>query len=656
MPCDPLTGLRIVDRRTSRADMVDAFSSFTYRSCSILAAASFAEWISKYLVDGGNSNGSGAPSGKTNVATCGILTGDVSSRLSNKTGRAFAMLSLGDLPSSMHAKTSAFSNNSDIKPSISVFLFGDALGALRSNKKYMNAGYAVAVLGPNLMPPRTDDKNGGGTSITLSVNDPRQIVAIGRASDCDRCKGTMRVRSASEYGGMRWEDSRCNVLVDLRLSGGYCHAHRRQGLSSSVNPTGGKGKSNKGGNTTFMQRQRIQNMPQHTATKGGGVYMSTSNVVTGGKRPSSLAEALSQSGLLDPTPAMPGPKTQLLKRAPLHMKKTPNASKVEPRPNLNPQPSKPQNPYLKQKPGQRKQEQSKRKEPGDILGEALRKKMRSGSSQATTKSSTLKSSTANKKSVKVFHTEGYDGAVQVPKPSKLFSHPSYASKVTPSPASNRASSTSILEKQRSLAEILKGKGVATSSSRETRRNVFSKQSLAGSKQKILGKGGKVLPTNTTKPGQFRSQKPNSFAAAFGNGSAGQSFDRDAILNAKSRFASAVDAQEYARARAVVQELECREATKDGNSNNPKKKKEKKTVAISTTGWACRTCQKATPFKPMSCIRARHDVRQKRELKEGAKSLGSRKDRLDRHGRDQDQGGLTLGSGIEWSGGWRGELG
>ncbi|KAL7523443.1 hypothetical protein ACHAWF_000525 [Thalassiosira exigua] len=43
LSCDLFTGLRIVDRRTSRADMVDAFSSLAYRSCSALAAASLAE-------------------------------------------------------------------------------------------------------------------------------------------------------------------------------------------------------------------------------------------------------------------------------------------------------------------------------------------------------------------------------------------------------------------------------------------------------------------------------------------------------------------------------------------------------------------------------------------------------------------------------------
>ncbi|KAL9180594.1 hypothetical protein ACHAXT_011047 [Thalassiosira profunda] len=263
----------LVDRRTSRADMVDAFASYTYKSCSALAAASRAEWTANYLVDGG-SGGNGAPAGRTKLATSGILTGDTSSRLS-KAGRAFAILSLGDLPSSMQSRGSAFSKTSTVHASIKVFLFGDALGVLRNQKKYMSTG-------------NSSDK---------------------------------------------------------------------------------------------------------------------------------------------------------------------------------------------------------------------------------------------------------------------------------------------------------------------------------------------------------------------------SFDRNAIFNAKSRFASVVDAQEYARARSVVQELEAREDSKQQGKNTDRNKS-KAAPAIVTTGWACRTCKNKTLYKPTSCIHARHDVRQVRELKGGPKGTGTRKERLDRHGKDADEGGLTLGSGLEWSG-WRG---
>ena len=598
--CDPITGLRIVERKTSRADMVDAFSLLTYRSCSILAASSRAEWNS-YLIDGGGSNNGG---GKTNLVTCGILTNDTSSRLSSKTGRAFAMLSLGDLPSSMHAKggSLSLSNSSanNIHASVSVFMFGDALNALRSNTKYMKAGYAVAILGPNLMPPRNgNEKNGGATSVTLSVHDPKQILPIGRAVDCDRCKGSMRIRTTSDYGGTRWDDVRCDTLVDLRL-GGYCDKHKRQGLGGGNNKSNNSNRSGNNSNMTFMQKQRAQNTTQISVRGKGDVWVGGQKSLSQGGRPSSLSEALSQSGLLEQQSAPTLAASQLLKRAPLHMKKQPgsftkhNDNMVASR--SAPMNSKVKNPYDKY---QQSKPTTKRKDVEDILGEALnRKKMRTVAPCTKNKKSSLISATNSKRPSKVFNTEGYDGAVQVPKPNKLlFQHRNasvHAAAVTPSPVNRSISSASILEKQRSLSAILKGKGKTPAS---TKQNTMTKESLALSKQKIVASTGGsikvVRPTNNPSSYQ-QTNKGNDFASAFG--SSNFEADRNDILNAKSRFSSAANAQEYARARAQLQELEAKEATKEG-MNSKRKEKEKSTVAIKTTGWSCRTCKKTTPYKP-----------------------------------------------------------
>ena len=104
------------------------------------------------------------------------------------------------------------------------------------------------------MPPRNDnEKNGGATSVKLSVNDPKQILPIGRAVDCDRCKGSMRIRTTSDYGGTRWDDVRCDTLVDLRL-GGYCDKHKRQGLGGGNNKSNNSNRS-ANSNMTFMQNK-----------------------------------------------------------------------------------------------------------------------------------------------------------------------------------------------------------------------------------------------------------------------------------------------------------------------------------------------------------------------------------------------------------------
>lgn len=693
--CDPYTNFVITDRRTSRANMVNAFSTLTYKSCSVLAASSRAEW-NTFMVDGGGS-GNG-PSGKTKLATCGILTQDVSSKLSSKTGRAFAKLSLGDLPSSsssnMHSTIARGSNN--INPSITVFLFGDAINILKSNMKYMKAGYAVAILQPNLM-PNNNNSGGSGTSITLSINNPSQLLPIGRCSDVNKCKGTMRVRTQSEYGGIKWEDARCTTLVDCRL-GGYCDKHKRQGLGNG----GGKSSiSNKGNSNsmTFMQKQRTQRQQGMSQMRGNnnrgdiwlgqrGGHTNSSSFNNLGHQSgrsttsSSLSEALSQSGLLGQQSSQQaissssgGSKQQLLKRAPLHLKKsqpissstTGDASnKLPAMASASRSSSTIKNPYNNKSSQSKSSNSRKRKEVDDILGEALdrtrsidKPNHRPEKMMKKKKTSLLSSSTnTTKRSAKVFTTEGYDGAVHVPKPNKLlFQHGSSSSSaassmITPSPDNNRLSSALILDKQRNLAELLKKKqgGIskATPASNMNRGLSINKDTLARSKQKIVSTtaGGIKVIKRSTNSSQSKNNKYNDFASAFGSSSGGNLSTEADIMNAKSRFSSATNAQEYARARAQVQELEAREATKEGYNNN-KKKKKASDVAIKTIGWACRTCKKTTPFKPVACIKSRHDVRQKREIK-GQETLSKRKDRLDRHGKDDKEGGLTLGSGVEWT--------
>jgi|SaaInl74LU_5_DNA_1037368.scaffolds.fasta_scaffold12345_3 hypothetical protein len=108
--------------------MVDHFALLTYKSVSMLAASSRSEWTT-YTTDGSDK-------GSTNLATCGIITLDTSSRVSSNTGRAFAMIQLGDL-----ASPSSRSNNNNIHALVTVFLFGEALGVIkRINDFYKKDG------------------------------------------------------------------------------------------------------------------------------------------------------------------------------------------------------------------------------------------------------------------------------------------------------------------------------------------------------------------------------------------------------------------------------------------------------------------------------------------------------------------------------------
>lgn len=639
-----------MDRQTSRLDTTDALTSRTYRSCSSLAVASFAEWAS-YLTDG--KSNTTPPSGKTNLATCGVLTAGVSSRVS-KAGRAFATLQLGDLARgansgcgsgpSCFAARSASANT--VAASVTVFLFGDAVNVLRTKKRYLQPGWAVGILDPSLMPDRSGDSNKGSssTAVTLSVNDPRQILLVGRAADVHRCRGTVRKRVASEHGGTSWEDVRCSTLVDTRVGGGYCPAHRRQGLSSGNGAGSKKGNSATGG-MTFMQRQRMG-----TAPGASGFQQTSQHKKQASSRGLSLTDALAQSGVLEPCPTMatdPLRPHKMLKRAPLHMTKAmPPPSK--PRLTAAPATMPASNPYASKKRIAAGAAESGRGVE-DILGEALgRKKARTSGLSAITKRKA-----SSNKAVKVFHTEGFDGEVQVPKPSTLFNRRVGAvAAAQPANASRRVSEQSIRERQRGLADILRKNGgslttVPSGGVARTRKD----PSRSTTSTKILDlKTSKVIykPKTRENMSQRRAVGPqNNFAAAFGGG---EPLDSDKILNAKSRFDGAVMAHNYAKARAAVQELEASESKQDEREVRKKANEKRKSGdgSIVTTGWTCRTCQKKTTFKPASCIAARHDVRQQRELKNDKRAPGTRKERLDRHDRDSADGGLKLGSGIEWS--------
>ena len=606
----------------------------------------------------------------TNGETCGILTSDVYSQISPKSGKAFAILSLGSLtPLSSSSSIIGIGGDNTVRPSITVFLFGNALSALHADTiKYMKVGYVVSVLGPNLLPPRQQQQGGGcsssgsSTSVTLSVSDAKQILHIGKAADCDRCKGTARKRVTNTTGtnnmNNRWEDVRCSTLVDTRQFGGYCTAHRRQGLLSSSSSSSGS--TTKAGGSTFMQRHRQESASSRITTttvappRGSGT-----------KRPSPLTEALSKSGLLDqiiPTPTASitmdtSKPLRHLSRAPMHMKKKMGNEENSTRPvvmtTLTSAVVPTANPYMSKRmidqslstcgrEDDTMKERKKQCDNEDILGNALEQQTKKRS-RATHRKDDKQ---VHRPITKVFTVEGYDGSVQVPKPNTVLfrprsnEHAMRNNTVTPSPTS--LSSSVILERQKNLAELLKNQ---TPIANDNTKLISQRLSKSTNALSVKGTSGE-------------------FASIFGqidNGIQQQSSSLNDIANARSRFASAVDAQEYTRARAIVQALELREESATRSSNNGMKKKTKKEssqakdlprVAIVTAGWTCRTCQKVTPYKPSACVRINHDVQQRRELKDerGTKKsattgLSSRKDQLINEG-------LILGSGLEWSG-WRG---
>jgi hypothetical protein len=615
--------------------MLDAFSPFHYKSCAILAAFSKNEW-NRHIAKPSPSGG------KTNLVTCGIITNEVGSKVSQKTGRAFAMIELGDLSNS---KLSSYGASGTLHASVTVFLFGDALRVLiANNKRYLMRGYVLAVLGPSFMPPKDEksssSSDGRSTAVSLSVSDPKQILMIGKCIDCDRCKGTIRKRTMSEFGHAKFDDVRCGSLVDLRM-GGFCTTHKKQGLSSS-----GQGVRGKVNGTTGNSLKSVQ-VAKRKDVGSVSIQMGARN----GLASSRVSEALAQAGLLENPYSMPHAgflnsqtptaSQQLLKRAPLHMKKEALTNQTiwsntsTPLSQMN-NAAERTNPYKISKP----KESTQRKSAEDILGAALQRKRQKTEGLATI--GTSKSSTS-KRPVKVFHTEGYDGAVQIPNPNSiLFKGASSVLINGPTQSVKKRLSAdatqSVLDRQANLAALLKERNAVCAT--------------------VKGSGAsnakRTLPRNNT---ISKPRQDDPFASIFGQDDplSSQPLDRDAILNAKSRFASEATAEEYARARSVVQQLEVRETEMDQRKARMEKKKAGVSASKSAsiiTSWECRSCRTKTTLEPKMCIRAGHVVRHQRELKEKKSTSGSRKDRMERHGKEDTDGGLTLGSGLEWSG-WRG---
>mmetsp|Transcript_9102 Transcript_9102/g.8698 ORF Transcript_9102/g.8698 Transcript_9102/m.8698 type:complete len:101 (+) Transcript_9102:848-1150(+) len=82
----------------------------------------------------------------------------------------------------------------------------------------------------------------------------------------------------------------------------------------------------------------------------------------------------------------------------------------------------------------------------------------------------------------------------------------------------------------------------------------------------------------------------------------------------------------------------------GKNNNNNEKQNKSSIV---TEWKCHTCNKLLSTRPKLCIAYKHKVVIKRSIK---KKLTSVESRLKQ--KDVENGGIVLGAGLEWSGGWK----
>lgn len=120
-------------------------------------------------------------------------------------------------------------------------------------------------------------------------------------------------------------------------------------------------------------------------------------------------------------------------------------------------------------------------------------------------------------------------------------------------------------------------------------------------------------------------------------------DMKAILNSKSRFETEAKADEYARSRKVVSELEKSEERE--MQKVAKKTENHKLMTKVRREWHCVNCKRTSGINPKMCARLGHVVKFKRHIEE-TKTLTEQ--RLQLQDKSVEDGGITLGAGVEWT--------
>jgi minichromosome maintenance protein 10 len=503
----------------------------------------------------------------------------------------------------------------------------------------------------------------------MSLNDERQIVLVGMAQDFGVCAGMNR----SKRDG-RFCECRCEHPIDLRM-GLYCKTHQKQQFQKE----GGSGSSKKT-NTTFMQQLRTENAPatNNTLKRGQivqnkqGVYVNTAtpnaslqrrNVQRGGfggsMTGSSLA-TLAPGTMTISTPAgtvvthvptkngsqqLQTPQRSNSLRAPLHMTKQSNKSSVT---MID------RNPYKKaasrnpsrgmmlsttKLPSVQKGRNSTQVNMNDLLGSAISGSGKRNSVTPNDKSrgiTSIAGSSSEKKKRRVAHLEGFDGAVFVPKPSPLFrmSQLSGGPNISDSTNSFTAQDSSeqtkerLIEHQRMVAERIRQNAGAIGNA--------SRTPLSKLTNRTTNQGHNKQQNSVTKE---RKSGLDSIIGTF------KESEKNKVMSTKSRFSSEADAERYLESRKAVTELENREGRADLQSKTKEAKSLQKAIV---TQWVCDTCHIRTTKMPNICMRAGHRLRREREL---TKTSTLTETRLGKQKKSTQDGGLTLGSGVEWSD-WR----
>ncbi|GAX20045.1 minichromosome maintenance protein 10 [Fistulifera solaris] len=578
---DAQIGLRIINRKISGAEMMDMIAASVYRSPAILSAMSLEDLNNHILAEPTLVVNAATVCGRTNFCTAGMVFSNSGTRISS-TGNAFCALTLGNFASG---------------PAISVLLFGTAYS------KYVRAltpGKVVFLENPRLAPSKSNSSDRKDTSISFSASNEREIQLVGDAQDFGICKAM--VRGKNENG--QWTDNakRCKTYVDTRECL-YCKVHRQQ--NNVVDKSSGNklDKLRQEVRENLSQSKLLGHRPgdhlQRPTNPAQSMLRSAAQPSVGSSvRAYQPYETRQQSTnpLLNDCVAKPavrhgaGPAAISRNLHQSSTKVTPTTSQLpcrgivsKKRPSV-PTTSKPN--FLSQISG----------------GRSNGNKRKLGSVNTD--------------------TDHFDGQVAVPK-SKQFV-----------PIDRERASAYQAKHQRPVLEV--------GSKSETDIRMRQRQLAEQRKGDI-----KNLPLRPTPQNRLLSQKngPEAIQKAKGSDIFGSvSKDEMArVMAAKSRFADEADAEEYARARQAVSELEKEELKALRKDKNKQNKTNQRQSSIKTE-YFCVQCKRNYVKVPRSCHLMEHKIRIDRKIL-GTQTTAEKRMMLST--KSVEDGGMVLAQGIDW---------
>ena len=693
---DDRIGIRMRNRLVSSNDLMELITDYMYFSPSVLSAMALSR-LNTLLQDPSPIIDYATVAGKTeNLVTIGIVFSNSGTRISSK-GGAFCVLTIGNLNSgpclSIFLFGSAYGKYCvSCKPGTVIALMQPKL--LPANRGDGNSGGSGSSNGSN---GRNSNNNSNNSTVTFSVYDIGQLKVVANAKDYGTCKGSSSSRVKQKNG--TWSSTgqtTCKHYVDKTISE-YCDFHRKQNLSGSSN--GKKQNLNKFQQVKSAHSQaaapilvasRSNNSNNNNNKPNRFLKATIGGVGNNNNNNNSAIRATAKPGMMPMTKITSNPTSSIGIRSsgsggntgrnniPMHMTKQPlnnNRSLIERKTNITTSNSGNKSSNINAVEKLANRYNSKRARPnnsssttstGDcwlkeaVATTSVRSKGTAGRrglslSQFTNKKSggggtmtTTSSTTDSNKKKRLINTVGcgFNGSVSIPKPNKMFQQ-QQATNVTNSNASrvalNKYTLTKrngeLMQQQSMLAQRMKENESSISSQEKKKKNGSNLSNTTTTKNK-----GLLNPKKSTK--NIRSCNNNKSGDNSNNtflDVMGAIDDQEKVRNAKSQFANEVEADDYAKRRHKLVELEKLEAS----SGRKKTRLEQQNSKRLTKEWHCQTCRKTFSLKPKGCFTQNHQVKTNYDIK---KSTTKDEQRTKLHGKSADDDGLTLGSGIDWSNG------